>query len=205
VDDLERYFKLSPTQHRQLTELQPLYTEWNARINVISRKDIDNIYSNHVLHSLSIAKFIQFTAQDRVLDAGTGGGFPGLPLAILFPETSFVLADSINKKLQVIQDIACTIGLSNIQTVHQRVEALPKGFSFVVSRAVTRLDTMWAWVSPLLTLPSGTNLQNGLLYLKGGDISAEKPNNTIVRQIPLQSLIPAPQFHEKSLVYICKN
>jgi 16S rRNA (guanine527-N7)-methyltransferase len=206
MEDVTRHFiNLSSTQVDQLSALGALYKEWNAKINVISRKDIDNLYPHHVLHSLAIAKYVQFNANDVVLDAGTGGGFPGLPLAIMFPKTSFTLADSIGKKLTVIDAIASSIGVANITTIHSRVESLPGGYDYVVSRAVTRLDDMWRWVGGLIRQDTSRNTANGLLYLKGGDISTEIPHNCFVQTIPLQQLINEPQFTEKSLVHIYKK
>ena len=147
MDNIRKYFTgLSGRQLEQLEMLRPLYEKWNAKINVISRKDIENLYVNHVLHSLSIAKLLQFEAGTRVLDAGTGGGFPGIPLAILFPETTFHLADSIGKKIKVVDAVAEALQLKNVKTMHSRVEELPGGYDFVVSRAVTELPTFYRWV-----------------------------------------------------------
>lgn len=202
---LKHFLHLSAVQQQQLAALGALYHNWNAKINVISRKDIDLLYPNHILHSLAIAKYIEFSAQDRVLDAGTGGGMPGIPLAILFPDTQFVLVDSTRKKLQVVDAIAAELGLSNVQTEHIRLEEIHDQYDYVVSRAVTRLDVMWGWVHQRIRQSSQNKVPNGLLYLKGGDISGELPNNCRVQKIPLQSLINEPQFVEKALVHICKK
>ena len=147
LDKIFTYFPdLSETQRAQLTALGPLYADWNQKINVISRKDIDNFYEHHVLHSLAIAKAVRFTPGSRIMDIGTGGGFPGVPLAILFPEVSFTLVDSVGKKLKVIDAIAAEIGLQNIVTTHDRAENIVGSFDFIVSRAVTRLNEAWGWV-----------------------------------------------------------
>jgi 16S rRNA (guanine527-N7)-methyltransferase len=167
---LNRYFPdLSPAQLKQLEQLGPLYHEWNAKINVISRKDIDNLYERHVLHSMSIARAIKFKAGTTVLDAGTGGGFPGIPLAILFPDVYFHLADSTAKKLTVINAIAAETGLNNITTEHVRLEDHYKKYDFVVSRAVASLDEMVEWVWKNVKAVGFNDLPNGILYLKGGE------------------------------------
>ncbi len=203
---VQKYFpNLSDVQIKQFEALGPLYTEWNSKINVISRKDIDNLYEQHVLHSLAIAKYVEFVPGQTILDAGTGGGFPGVPLAILFPDTQFVLADSINKKLTVITAIAEAIGIQNITTKHIRVEELHGPYDYVVSRAVTRLNEMWQWVEKSIDYQPESAIKNGLIYLKGGDISAEIPNNCSIQQIPLQELINEPQFADKALVHIYKK
>lgn len=202
---LKHFPNLSDEQISQLTALGPLYSDWNNKINVISRKDIENLYTHHILHSLAIAKFIQFTPEMVVLDAGTGGGFPGVPLAIMFPETKFVLADSIQKKLKVIDAVSAEIGLRNVSTQHIRVEEITGEYDYVVSRAVTRLDQMWQWVEKSIKIVPGATIANGLLYLKGGDISAEVPNNCSIQQIPLQKLINEPYFEDKGLVHLFRT
>lgn len=200
MESIQKHFpEMTDMQLRQYEALGPLYAEWNSKINVISRKDIDNLYTHHVLHSLAIAKYVQFRPAEVVLDAGTGGGFPGLPLAVLFPETQFILADSVNKKLTVIAAIAEEIGLQNITTKHTRVEELSGPFDYVVSRAVTRLNEMWQWVEKSIAVDSTSVVQNGLIYLKGGDISAEIPNNCSIQQIPITNLINEPYFIDKGL------
>ncbi|MEO0331564.1 MAG: 16S rRNA (guanine(527)-N(7))-methyltransferase RsmG, partial [Bacteroidota bacterium] len=146
LDRIFAYFPdLTDQQKRQLAELAPLYWEWNKKINVISRKDIDNIYIHHILHSLAIAKIISFQPGTKVLDVGTGGGFPGIPLAILFPDTQFRLVDSIGKKIRVVQSVAEAVELTNVLAVHQRAEKVKGSFDFVVTRAVARLQLLWAW------------------------------------------------------------
>lgn len=200
---IEQYFDdLSDIQKTQFSALGPLYAEWNQKINVISRKDIDNFYEHHVLHSLAIAKAIQFVPGTKVMDIGTGGGFPGVPLAILFPEVSFTLVDSVGKKLKVIDAIADEIGLSNIKTIHERAENIPGQFDFVVSRAVTRLNEAWGWAHGAISSTQRNTLPNGLLYLKGGDISAETPVGVSVQRWELSDWFKEPYFNEKSLVLL---
>ena len=202
MDLIHKYFNnLSPTQYEQMSALEVLYKDWNAKINVISRKDIDNFYEHHVLHSLAIAKFINFLPNAKILDIGTGGGFPGVPLAIMFPQTNFILVDSIGKKLKVVDDVAKQIGLSNVTTIHTRAEQLNDKYDFVTSRAVTRLDVAWSWAGPLLSPVSLHSVKNGLIYLKGGDINAEIPNNCIIQKIPLNNMFKEPYFAEKAIVY----
>jgi 16S rRNA (guanine527-N7)-methyltransferase len=195
---------LTDRQKSQFAAIGPLYAEWNDKINVISRKDIENFYTHHVLHSAGIAKVAQFVPGTRVLDIGTGGGFPGLPLAILFPEASFVLVDSVGKKLKVIDDIASQIGLNNIKTMHDRAENIQGPFDFVTSRAVTKLDVAWGWVAGKISGEQKNSLQNGMLYLKGGDIDEESPSGVEVRRFELNQYFEQPYFAEKSLIHIYK-
>lgn len=206
MENILKFFpELNDIQRNRLGALQAIYTEWNSKINVISRKDIDNLYLKHVLHSMSIAKFMHFVDGSRIIDVGTGGGFPGVPLAILFPRSKFVLADSVGKKLKVVESVCEELGLDNVTTIRSRVEDVDGAFDFAVSRAVTRLDTMWSWVRPLLSDYHINKLPNGLLYLKGGDISEEKPINCFVQYTPLSYLIDLPEFDQKGLVYIRKK
>ncbi|MBL4670139.1 MAG: 16S rRNA (guanine(527)-N(7))-methyltransferase RsmG, partial [Flavobacteriales bacterium] len=171
---ITNYFPdLTETQLEQFSMLEPLYKDWNAQINVISRKDIDELYIKHVLHSLAIAKVVQFKAKTKVLDVGTGGGFPGIPLAIMFPECSFHLVDSINKKLKVVNGIAEDLGLTNIKTSHARVEAIDDYYDFIVSRAVTAMPMFVSWVKKKVSKKSNHEVKNGILYLKGGDLTEE--------------------------------
>lgn len=203
MEQITKYFpQLTTLQYDQLAALEGLYTEWNQKINVISRKDITALYEHHVLHSLAIAKVITFTTGTSVLDVGTGGGFPGLPLAIMFSDTQFTLVDSVGKKLRVIDAIAKDIGLTNIQTVHARAEELPGQYDFIVSRAVTRLDEMWHWVHKKISTNQTNDLPNGLLYLKGGDISAETPQGVSVQRWELNTFFAESYFAEKSLVLL---
>jgi len=171
---IHKYFPdLTEKQIEQFTDLQQLYQHWNAQINVISRKNIDALYTNHILHSLSIAKVIQFEKGTKILDIGTGGGFPGIPLAILFPEVEFLLVDSIGKKIIVVNEVSNAIGLSNVRTVHERAESINETFDFVVSRAVTNMTDFKKWVKGKFNNTHNNTLNNGILYLKGGDLSEE--------------------------------
>lgn len=166
METLSKWFpELTERQLKQFAAMESLYREWNARINVISRKDMDNLLTHHMLHSLSIARVTRFPAGSTVLDVGTGGGFPGIPLAVLFPEAKFTLCDSIGKKIKVAQAVADGIGLENVTCVKARAEALPGRFDFVVSRAVTDLTTFWPWVKD--------KVGGAVFYLKGGDLSEE--------------------------------
>jgi 16S rRNA (guanine527-N7)-methyltransferase len=203
MDTIKKYFPdLTDTQLQQFALLEALYADWNAKINVISRKDIDNFYEHHVLHSLAIAKAVSFVPRTRILDVGTGGGFPGVPLAILFPESSFLLVDSIGKKLRVIDDIAEKVGLTNVQTLHDRAENVPGEFDFATSRAVTRLNEAWRWVSPKISAESKNSIANGLLYLKGGDISTELPVGVPMQRFELSEWFNEEYFSEKALIHL---
>jgi len=169
-----KYFDgLNAKQLSQLDALQPLYNSWNEHINVISRKDILHLYERHILHSLAIAKIIQFKPGTKILDVGTGGGFPGIPLAILFPEVQFDLIDSIGKKIKVVQEISKSIGLHNIASKHQRVQEVKNTYDFIVSRAVTQLPDFTEIVKGKIQPRSNNELQNGILYLKGGVFDEE--------------------------------
>ena len=168
------YFpKLTEQQKEQIEKLYPLYSDWNAKINVVSRKDIEQLYLHHVLHSLAIAKMVQFRPGTKVLDVGTGGGFPGIPLAILFPDTAFTLVDSIGKKIKVVKEVAQGIGLTNVTAIHGRAEALKGEWDFVVSRAVTRLKPFTEWVKNKISKIPRHSIPNGILYLKGGELEEE--------------------------------
>ncbi|WP_336515847.1 16S rRNA (guanine(527)-N(7))-methyltransferase RsmG [Pollutibacter soli] len=200
-----KYFsEFSPAQTDQLSQLQPLYKEWNERINVISRKDIDSLYEKHVLHSLAIAAWFDFTPGVNIIDIGTGGGFPGIPLAIFFPQTNFLLVDSIGKKIMVVNDIAEKIGLKNVETRHCRAEDVrDRKFDFAVSRAVAPLKELWKWAKPLLTNERKLkDFKNGLICLKGGDLAQEIAESRLrphVREI--QSIFPEPEFEQKYILY----
>ncbi len=169
-----KYFpNLTEDQIQKLKQLESLYQDWNLKINVVSRKDIDELYMRHVLHSLGIAKVISFKDGSEILDVGTGGGFPGIPLAILFPECSFHLVDSIAKKLKVVDEVVAGLGLTNVRTTHSRVEAIDGTYDFIVSRAVAVMPTFVHWVKGKIAKQQNHDLKNGILYLKGGDLSEE--------------------------------
>ena len=207
MEQLLTYFPdLSATQQAQLAQLDPLYREWNEKINVISRKDIDNLYPHHVLHSLAIAKVLQFLPGARVLDLGTGGGFPGIPLAILFPETEFVLIDGIKKKITVVQEVAAGLGLKNVEARQQRAEERKgKSFDFVVTRAVAVLKKLVPWSMPLIKDEQRHSLPNGLIALKGGDVKTEikaLPRSAYTEVYPIQKMFANDFFEEKVVVYV---
>ena len=174
MEKLLTYFTdLNDLQQQQLQQLHSLYANWNQKINVISRKDIDALYERHVLHALGIAKVLSFAPNARILDVGTGGGFPGIPLAILFPETDFYLVDSIQKKIGVVNKVAAAVGLKNVQATHQRAEQVKGKFDFVVSRAVTQMPRFVEWVQNKISSTQQHDLANGILALKGGDLTEE--------------------------------
>jgi len=203
-DIISSYFPdLSPKQKEQFSQLDELYRFWNSRINLISRKDIDRLYLHHILHSLAIAKVISFLPGEKVLDVGTGGGFPGIPLAILFPETDFHLVDSIGKKIKVVQEVALGCGLMNVRASHDRAEQIDGKFHFVVSRAVTRLSEFYPWVKGKFEKKSVNTIQNGILYLKGGDLAEEiKESGLKTELIPLSIFFKEDYFDSKFVVYI---
>jgi 16S rRNA (guanine527-N7)-methyltransferase len=174
IDILNKYFpNLTPQQRSQFEQLCEVYAFWNEKINVISRKDFDLLYERHVLHSLGIAKVMPFVPHTKVLDVGTGGGFPGIPLAILFPEAQFTLVDSIGKKIKVVTEVAAAIKLTNVSAFHARAESIDQKFHFVVSRAVTEFPAFYHWVKNKFLKEKLNALPNGILYLKGGDLQAE--------------------------------
>ena len=171
---VEHYFpELSPRKKKQFNQLESLYRNWNEKINVISRKDINELYERHVLHSLSIARLIDFAPGTQILDVGTGGGFPGIPLAILFPQVDFYLIDSIGKKIKVVQEISRALDVRNVEARHQRAQEFKRPIDIIVSRAVTRIDVFVPWIKKNISKKSKHNLPNGVLYLKGGDLIAE--------------------------------
>jgi 16S rRNA (guanine527-N7)-methyltransferase len=194
---------LSVAQRQQITAMQALYMEWNEKINVISRKDIENLYVNHVLHSLGVAKVLVFRPGAYVLDVGTGGGFPGIPLAILFPETQFHLVDSIGKKITVVKSVAAALGLKNVRAEQLRAEQTKEKYDFIVSRAVTRLREFYGWTKNKAKPVSTHVLGNGILYLKGGDIKDEIAElNKPTRVFELSDFFKEPFFETKKVVYI---
>lgn len=198
-----KYFPdLTELQIRQFENLLPLYKDWNSKINVISRKDIDELYLRHVLHSLSIVKVMPFVDNSSILDVGTGGGFPGLPLAIMFPSCKFHLVDSINKKLKVINGVAEALELKNIKTTHSRVEVIDEQFDFIVSRAVTAMPEFTKWVKGKVKKAQKNQLKNGILYLKGGDLSEELKQYKTVQQYALSDYFEEDFFETKKVVYL---
>lgn len=205
MDKIIHYFPtLTDRQKEQFAQLEELYSFWNAQINVISRKDIDTLYERHVLHSLGIAKVVQFKPGTTVLDVGTGGGFPGIPLAILFPEAQFHLIDSIGKKIKVVTEVANALGLTNVVAEKARAEYVDTAaYEFVVSRAVTRLAPFVGWVRHGISPNSFHNLRNGILYLKGGDLSEElKEYGKKVQTFDLADFFEEDFFETKKVVYV---
>ncbi len=200
---LLKYFSnLSETQINQFSKLKELYAEWNAQINVISRKDIDELYVRHVIHSLGIAKIQPFLPKASVLDVGTGGGFPGIPLAILFPETNFYLVDSIGKKIKVVNEVAAALDLKNVKAEHIRAENVKGEFDFIVSRAVTKMDDFAKWVKTKVAKKQRHELKNGILYLKGGDLTDELTNFPKASQFNLTDFFEEDFFETKKVVHI---
>ena len=204
---IESYFsELSKSQAQQFEKLPSLYRFWNEQINVISRKDMENFNERHVLHSLGIAKVISFKKDTQVLDVGTGGGFPGIPLAILFPEVHFTLVDSIGKKIKVVKEISSELGLQNISAHHLRAEEVKGKYHFIVSRAVTQMPEFIGWVSSKIEKHSAHNLKNGILYLKGGDLKEEL--STVKQKHRIYSLsdyFEEPFFETKKVVHVELN
>lgn len=204
MDTIKKYFpNLSPQQTEQFSRLKELYEEWNSQINVISRKDIENFYERHVLHSLAIAKVMEFSDGAEIMDIGTGGGFPGIPLAILFPECRFTLVDSIGKKVKVAAGVAESLGLKNVTTIHERAEKIDHKFDFIVSRAVTAMPDFIRWTKNKFK-PKNTNpLANGILYLKGGDLKEEmKEVKKFYKFYDIPDFFSEPFFETKKVVYV---
>lgn len=200
---LEHFPAITPVQKKQFSDLAPLYHEWNEKINVISRKDIEQLYTRHVLHSLAIAKFIDFPKDTNILDIGTGGGFPGIPLAIMFPNSRFFLADSIAKKIKVVEEVASGIGLQNVHAEHVRAEKIRQKFDFIVSRAVAKTKMLYQWSNKLINVNDHATLSNGYILLKGGDLHEElrelgKPHS--IKDI--SEYFPDPFFETKKVIYI---
>lgn len=204
MESIETYFpELTTQQKQQFGALSDLYTLWNARINVISRKDIHHLYPHHVLHSLAIARYVRFTPGSVIMDVGTGGGFPGIPLAILFPDVQFVLLDSIGKKVRVAKEISEAVGLNNVEPVHARVEDEKRKFHFIVSRAVMPLPELVRITRKNISKEQRNALPNGIICLKGGDLSAElHPFRQIAEVVALSDYFSEPFFQTKKLVYL---
>tara|TARA_R110001583_G_scaffold177176_2_gene332192 strand:+ start:14075 stop:14701 length:627 start_codon:yes stop_codon:yes gene_type:complete len=203
MEIISNYFSdLSETQIDQFSKLGELYKEWNAQINVISRKDIDELYVRHVLHSLGIAKVQPFAPNTSVLDVGTGGGFPGIPLAILFPESNFYLVDSIAKKIKVVNEVALVLGLKNVKAEAIRAENVKGEFDFIVSRAVTNMDDFVKWTRNKISKKKKHELKNGILYLKGGDLTAELANFPNATQFNLSDYFEDEFFETKKVVHV---
>lgn len=202
MDIILKYFpEISQEQIQQLSSLQAIYAVWNDKINVISRKDIDNLYERHILHSLSIAKLIQFKNATKILDLGTGGGFPGIPLAILFPHCRFHLVDSIGKKLNVVDDVKNQLGLKNTFIFHSRAEEMDYQYDFVVSRAVAKLTELLQWTKGMYLPKDQNTFHNGLICLKGGDIDAELTLVPGSKKFPVSSYFSEEFFKDKFIVY----
>lgn len=203
MDIIKKYFpELTEEQLEKFSKLQELYVDWNSKINVISRKDIDELYLRHVLHSLGIAKVQKFHAGSDIMDVGTGGGFPGIPLAIMFPESNFLLVDSIEKKTRVVADVAEKLGLNNVRVLHSRVEKVKENFDFIVSRAVTSMPDFVKWVRKKIKKDSLHNRKNGILYLKGGDLSEELKDYKTVEIFNLSDYFTEDFFDTKKVVYL---
>ncbi|MDG1038596.1 MAG: 16S rRNA (guanine(527)-N(7))-methyltransferase RsmG [Polaribacter sp.] len=204
MEIIHKYFKdLTETQIEQFSKLQDLYKDWNLKINVVSRKDIDELYLRHVLHSLAIAKLVQFKPGSKVLDVGTGGGFPGIPLAILFPESQFHLVDSIGKKIKVVNEVAEGLGLTNVKTTNGRVEEQVKDtYDFIVSRAVAQMETFVRWTKGKISKKQNHDLKNGILYLKGGDLTEELKLYTSATIYNLSDYFEEDFYETKKLVHL---
>ncbi|MBK0382412.1 16S rRNA (guanine(527)-N(7))-methyltransferase RsmG [Pedobacter sp. SD-b] len=201
---IQKYFpNLTQIQIKQFDLLLGLYQNWNSQINVISRKDIDLLYERHILHSLGIAEVCGFLPNQSVLDVGTGGGFPGIPLAILFPETQFLLVDSIGKKIKVVNEVSSAIGLKNLKAVHSRAEQINEKFDFIVSRAVTQLKDFYPWIKGKFKKESTNRLPNGVLYLKGGNLDQELKDSQLnnIKLYPLKDYFGEDFFDTKYVVY----
>lgn len=200
---IEKYFTdLTQIQLEQFAKLQSLYKDWNLKINVVSRKDIDELYLRHVLHSLGIAKVVSFKPNSKVLDVGTGGGFPGIPLAILFPQTQFHLVDSIGKKIKVVNEVVEGLGLSNVKTTNARVEEVKDTYDFIVSRAVAQMETFVGWTKGRIAKKQNHELKNGILYLKGGDLTQELEKYTSATVYDLPNFFEEEFFETKKVVHL---
>lgn len=204
MEIIQKYFPdLTKNQLKQFAQLQAVYEEWNAQINVISRKDTENFYERHVLHSLGIAKVMHFEDGADILDIGTGGGFPGIPLAILFPNCNFILVDSIGKKIKVVNEVAQALGLSNVKGIHDRAENIDQQFDFIVSRAVTAMPAFLQWTKEKFKKKHLHEFKNGILYLKGGDLTEEfKGLQKFYKIYDLPDYFEEEFFETKKVVYV---
>ncbi|MBP9848908.1 MAG: 16S rRNA (guanine(527)-N(7))-methyltransferase RsmG [Flavobacterium sp.] len=199
---LKQFPDLSENQILQFQKLQALYEDWNAKINVISRKDIDELYTRHVLHSLGIAKIIEFRPGSKIMDVGTGGGFPGIPLAILYPEVDFYLIDVIAKKIKVVNEVAAGLGLKNVKAEQKRAELVKQEFDFIVSRAVTNMPDFVSWVDSKISKKQNHELANGILYLKGGDLTEELKAFPKATEYNLSDFFTDEFFETKKVVHL---
>jgi 16S rRNA (guanine527-N7)-methyltransferase len=204
IDLVLHYFPdLTEEQKEKFERLEALYNEWNAQINVISRKDTDNFYERHVLHSLAIAKVMPFVDGSKILDIGTGGGFPGIPLAILFPHCDFLLVDSIGKKVKVVNEVSKALGLKNVRGEHERAENIKEQFDFIVSRAVTAMPKFITWTKGKFLKANNNSFKNGILYLKGGDLSEEMATvKKAVQYFDISDFYTEEFFETKKVVYV---
>ena len=204
IDLILHYFPdLTPKQRSQFEALEDLYQDWNSQINVISRKDTDNFYERHVLHSLAIAKVMEFKDGSKILDIGTGGGFPGIPLAILYPECDFLLVDSIGKKIKVVNEVAKALELENVRGIHERAEKIKGQFDFVVSRAVTAMPEFLNWTKGKFLKEDKNDFKNGILYLKGGDLTEEMASvKKAVQYFEIPDFFKEEFFETKKVVYV---
>lgn len=200
---IRKYFpNLTPDQLEKFGKLEDLYKDWNLKINVVSRKDIDELYIRHVLHSLGIARLQKFKDGSRIMDVGTGGGFPGIPLAILFPEVQFTLVDSIGKKIKVVNEVSEGLGLTNVRTFNQRVEEIQEQFDFIVSRAVAAMPTFVHWTKGKIAKENKHDRRNGIIYLKGGDLEEELQAYRTAEVYELSDYFEESFFETKKLVYL---
>lgn len=199
---IKQFPKLTENQVNQFEKLQDLYQDWNAKINVISRKDIDELYIRHVLHSLGIAKVISLKPHTKIMDVGTGGGFPGIPLAIVFPEVDFYLIDVIGKKIKVVNEVATALGLKNVKAEQMRAENVKQDFDFIVSRAVTNMPDFVSWIKGKIKKTNTNDLPNGILYLKGGDLTEELKNFPKATEYNLSDFFKEEFFETKKVVHL---
>lgn len=199
---LSHFPNLTTEQLKQFEQLEALYADWNAKINVISRKDIDELYTRHVLHSLAIVKVLEFKPGTQIMDVGTGGGFPGIPLAILFPEVDFYLIDVIAKKIKVVNEVASALGLKNVKAEQKRANIVPQKFDFIVSRAVTNMPDFVSWIANKIKSKNKHELANGILYLKGGDLTEELQDYPKAVQFAIPDFFKEPFFETKKVVHL---